>query len=115
MSKIQKLKEKANVYKDIGKTAKLFLKGTIVEKIADGAPDIGTGTVYAAADTFGLVAGGKILKDFAVRELIEGQPYFDFSNTESTAISLGKMALTAISIGFGYSTIKRGVEYFRDR
>lgn len=113
--KVEKIKEKASAYKDIGRSAKQYLKGTVVEKIADNLPEIATGAVYCSFDTFGLVKGTQILRDFVYRELIEKQSYFDFSSPQNIAISIGKMALTALSFGFLYSTIKKGNDYFRDR
>ena len=113
--KINTLKEKTGAFKDLGSSAKEYLKGTFTERFGEKLPDITVGATYAAFDTFGIVNGMKTLRDFIETEIVQNQQYFDFSDAPNTLISLGKIGLTAAAFGFGYSTIKSIADYISDR
>jgi len=113
--RVEEIKEKAAAYREIGRWAKEYLKGTIVEKVADHLPDIGVGGVFFSFDTFGTVGTFKILSEFVQKELVEKQPYFNFSTPQDIAISISKIAVPFVTAGCLYTTAKKINDYFRDR
>jgi len=113
--RIEEVKEKALVYRDIGRWAKEYLKGTIIEKVADHLPDIGVGGVFFSFDTFGSIGTFKILTEFAQKELVERQPYFNFSTVPDALVSVGKIAVPFVTAGCLYTTAKKVNDYLRDR
>ena len=112
---VERVREKAEAYKHVGRLAKDYLKGTFIARFADNLPEILQGAAYVGFDTFGTIESARVVKNYVTTRLMEGQPYFDFSTPENTAISIGKIALVCLTGGFLYSTVRRTIGYFRDR
>lgn len=83
-----------------------YVKGRLGEKIGNHLPDVVVYSTYATSDIFLFPQGVKTAFEY-IEKTLDSQPYFDFSTAGNSIISVGKIALTGISIGIFTDTVRR--------
>ena len=101
MSKLDKLKEKLEYFKEFGEHASDIVKGKVVESVAEDLPEIAIGGSKLLAVTSGNVFALLQLGNY-INAAFSGQEYYKFSNAAETALSIAKIAGQMVVLGVDY-------------